>query len=52
MEIIKLIVLAIGFGTAGILVYGAWRFSTGELRAARPRSSAATPATGLSARSA
>ena len=28
MIIIKFILLAIGFMTAGVLVYGAWRFNT------------------------
>lgn len=49
MEFIKLIVLAIGFGTAGVLVYGAWRFNTEEKRSNTERRPAAAR---LSARSA
>lgn len=48
MEIIKLIVLAIGFCTAGVLVYGAWRFNIEEIRNTGRRPAAAR----LSARSA
>jgi hypothetical protein len=52
MEIIKLIVLAIGFGTASVLVYGAWRFNAEEIRTKRRRPPATAHAARLSARSA